>query len=160
MRGSRASHGCGTWSRGIKSVQTIQIFAHWREPAAWVRVGDGLYLIDASGTCAPMALCRKLQGTEVLRFVGRHVLARGCGEASLTTQNDLQKLGVLLQPRPPALLPLDFQAGEVEARFKMDWCTQPRLRFNAKGGLQVRDATLSCKEHEPKLFNSSCNSTD
>ncbi len=85
----------------------------------------------------------QLQGTEVLRFVGRHVLARGCGEASLTTQNDLQKLGVLLQPRPPALLPLDFQAGEVEARFKMDWCTQPRLRFNAKGGLQVRDATLS-----------------
>ena len=65
----------------------------------------------------------QLQGTEVLRFVGRHVLARGCGEASLTTQNDLQKLGVLLQPRPPALLPLDFQAGEVEARFKMDWCT-------------------------------------
>jgi hypothetical protein len=36
-----------------KSVQTIQIFARWREPAAWVRVGDSLYLIDALGTRLP-----------------------------------------------------------------------------------------------------------
>jgi hypothetical protein len=36
-----------------KSVQSIQIFARWREPAAWVRVGDNLYLIDASGTRLP-----------------------------------------------------------------------------------------------------------
>lgn len=84
----------------------------------------------------------QLQGADVLRFVGTHALSRGCGEATLTTQHALQTLGKLLQPRPPALLPLDFQAGEADARFTMDWCTQPRLRFDAKGSLQVRDAAL------------------
>ncbi len=84
----------------------------------------------------------QLQGADVLRFGGTHALSRGCGEATLTTQQALQTLGKLLQPRPPALLPLDFQAGEADARFTMDWCTQPRLRFDAKGSLQVRDAAL------------------
>ena len=84
----------------------------------------------------------QLQGTDVLRFVGTHALSRGCGEATLTTQQALQTLGKLLQPRPPTLLPLDFQAGEADARFTMDWCMQPRLRFDAKGSLQVRDAAL------------------
>ena len=36
-----------------KSVQTIQIFAEWRQPAAWVRAGDMAYLIDAAGTWLP-----------------------------------------------------------------------------------------------------------
>jgi hypothetical protein len=84
----------------------------------------------------------QLQGTEVLRFVGTHALSRGCGEATLTTQQSLKTLGKLLQPRPHALLALDLQAGEADARFKMDWCTQPRLHFDAKGSLQVRDAAL------------------
>lgn len=51
-------------------------------------------------------------------------------------------LGKLLQPRPPALLPLELQAGELDARFTLDWCTRPKLRFDAKGTLQARDATL------------------
>jgi len=84
----------------------------------------------------------QLQGAEVLRFGGTHALSRGCGEASLTTQHALQTLGKLLQPRPPALRPLDLQAGEADARFTVDWCTQPHLRFDAKGSLQVRDAAL------------------
>ena len=84
----------------------------------------------------------QLHGTEVLRFVGTHALSKGCGEATLTTQQSLQTLGKLLQPRPPALLPLDLQVGEADARFTMGWCTQPRLRFDAKGSLQVRDAAL------------------
>ena len=84
----------------------------------------------------------QLKGTDVLRFGGTHALSRGCGEATLTTQQALQTLGKLLQPRPPALLPLELQAGEADARFTMDWCMQPRLRFNAKGSLQVRDAAL------------------
>lgn len=84
----------------------------------------------------------QLQGTEVLHFVGTHTLSRGCGEATLTTQHALQTLGKLLQPRPPALRPLDMQAGEADARFTMDWCTQPRLRIDAKGSLQARDAAL------------------
>ncbi len=36
-----------------KSRQTIQIFAQWRMPAAWVRVNDTLYLIDAQGMRLP-----------------------------------------------------------------------------------------------------------
>lgn len=36
-----------------KSIQTIQIFAEWRVPVAWVRVGDNLYLIDVQGTRLP-----------------------------------------------------------------------------------------------------------
>ena len=84
----------------------------------------------------------QLQGVDVLRFVGTHALSRGCGEATLTMQQALQTLDKLLQPRPPALLPLNFRAGEADARFTMDWCTQPRLRFDAKGSLQVRDAAL------------------
>jgi len=88
----------------------------------------------------------QLQGTEVLRFAGMHALARGCGEARLTTQQALQTLGKLLQPRPPALRPLDIQKGEADARFNLDWCTQPRLRLNAKGTLQVRDAALGWQQ--------------
>jgi hypothetical protein len=36
-----------------KSIQTIQISAEWRQPVAWVRVKDMLYLIDADGTRLP-----------------------------------------------------------------------------------------------------------
>ncbi len=88
----------------------------------------------------------QLQGTEVLRFDGTHALARGCGEAKLMMQHALPAMGNLLQPRPPALLPLNFQAGEADARFTMDWCTKPSLRFDAKGSLRVRDAALSWEQ--------------
>ncbi len=36
-----------------KSLQTIQIIAEWRQPAAWVRVGDKLCLIDPQGVRLP-----------------------------------------------------------------------------------------------------------
>ena len=36
-----------------KSQQTIQIMVQWRQPEAWVRVGDKLCLIDAQGTRLP-----------------------------------------------------------------------------------------------------------
>lgn len=84
-----------------------------------------------------------LQGTEVLRFVGSHAISGGCGDATLTARHALPALGKLLQPRPPALLPLDFQAGEANARFTVDWCTRPNLRLDAKGSLQAHDAALS-----------------
>ena len=83
-----------------------------------------------------------LQGTEVLRFAGSHALARGCGDATLTSHQSLLTLGKLLQPRPPALYPLDFRAGEADARFTLNWCTQPSPKFNATGTLQVHDAAL------------------
>ena len=107
----------------------------WPAPALRARLHLDGSALRGDGTL-------QLQGTEVLRFGGTHTLSRGCGEATLTTQHALQTLGKLLQPRPPALLPLELQAGEADARFTMDWCTQPRLRFDAKGSLQVRDAAL------------------
>ena len=118
----------------LLSADTMRI-GSWPAPALRARLHLDGSALRADGTL-------QLQGTEVLRFVGTHALSRGCGEATLTTQQALQTLGKLLQPRPPALLPLDFQAGEADARFTMDWCTQPRLRFDAKGSLQVRDAAL------------------
>jgi hypothetical protein len=36
-----------------KSIQAIEIFAEWRQPFAWVRVNDALYLIDADATRLP-----------------------------------------------------------------------------------------------------------
>jgi hypothetical protein len=116
------------------SADTLRI-GTWPAPDLRARLH-----LDGSALRADGSL--QLKGADVLRFVGTHALSRGCGEATLTTQQALQTLGKLLHPRPPALLPLDFQAGEADARFTMDWCTQPRLRFDAKGSLQVRDAAL------------------
>jgi hypothetical protein len=107
----------------------------WPAPALRARLHLDGSALRGDGTL-------QLQGTEVLRFGGTHTLSRGCGEATLTTQHALLTLGKLLRPRPPALLPLELQAGEADARFTMDWCTQPRLRLDAKGSLQVRDAAL------------------
>ena len=84
-----------------------------------------------------------MQGTEVLRFTGSHTLAEKCGNATLTAQQALPTLGKLLQPRPAFLFPLDVQAGDADARFTLDWCARPNMRFDAKGALQLRDAALS-----------------
>lgn len=83
-----------------------------------------------------------LQGTEVLRFTGSHTLAEKCGNATLTAQQALPMLGKLLQPRPAALLPLDLQAGDADARFTVNWCAQPKMHFDAKGAFKLRDASL------------------
>jgi hypothetical protein len=60
---SRQAIGYNAWIRKVvevrreiapdKSVQTIQISAEWRVPAAWIRVKDMLCLIDADGTRLP-----------------------------------------------------------------------------------------------------------
>ena len=36
-----------------KSIQTIQIYVQWRQPEAWVRVNDQLFLIDPEGIRLP-----------------------------------------------------------------------------------------------------------
>ena len=87
-----------------------------------------------------------LQATDVLRFAGSHALTPGCGEATLTAQHALPMLGKLLQPRPQALLPLGFQAGDAEARFALNWCMQPTFTFNVNGTAQVHNATLSWEQ--------------
>lgn len=83
-----------------------------------------------------------LQGTEALRFTGSHTLAEKCGNAILTAQQALPILGKLLQPRPAILLPLDLQAGNADARFTVNWCALPKMHFDAKGAVQLRDASL------------------
>ena len=60
---SRQTRGFNAWISRItevrrevakdKSVQTIEIRAQWRAPAAWVHVGDLFYLIDADGVRLP-----------------------------------------------------------------------------------------------------------
>jgi hypothetical protein len=122
----------------LLSADAIKMIS-WPAPdvRAHLRLDDGA--LRADGTI-------QLQGTEVLRFAGMHALARGCVEARMTTQQALQTLGELLQPRPPALRPLDIQKGEADARFNVDWCTRPRLRLNAKGTLHVRDAAVGWQQ--------------
>jgi len=83
-----------------------------------------------------------LQNTEVLRFSGSQTLANACGVADLSLQQTLPTLSKLWQPRPPGLLPLDLPAGEVDARFALNWCAQPTPRLDANGTLQLHNATL------------------
>lgn len=87
-----------------------------------------------------------LKGTELLRISGMHALSLGCGKATLTASQALQKVDELLQPRPPALHPLVIQKGEANARFNLNWCSRPRWRLNANGTLQVRDAALGWEQ--------------
>ena len=110
-------------------------FGSWPSPAVRARLRLDASALRSDGTV-------QLQGTEVLHFTGSHALARGCGQATLTGQQALTTLGKLLQPRPPAMLPLELQAGELKARFTLDWCTRPKPRIDAKGTLQAHDATL------------------
>ena len=83
-----------------------------------------------------------LHGKEALHFDGSHALKGGCGEATLTMQQALSALGAQLQPRPPALAPLVMGAGEADARLTLNWCAPPNLKFDAKGTLHARDATI------------------
>jgi hypothetical protein len=60
---SRQAEGFSAWIKRVtevrrnvaadKSVQTIEIYAQWRAPAAWVRSGDMLYLIDSEDVRLP-----------------------------------------------------------------------------------------------------------
>ena len=60
---NRQAAGYNAWIKRIiqvrrnvasdKSIQAIQIFAEWRQPAVWVRVNDALYLIDDAATRLP-----------------------------------------------------------------------------------------------------------
>ena len=116
------------------SSDAIRVGA-WPSPDVRARLRLDGSALRADGTVL-------LQGKEVLRLAGTHELLRGCGKATLSSQQSLAVLGKLMQPRPQALLPLDFQAGNAEARFTLDWCSGANSRFDAKGTLQVRDATL------------------
>lgn len=129
-----------TGPRGAQGEMAIQAEAirigSWPAPDLRAHLDIDGNALRADGTL-------HLQGSEVLRFAGSHALSRGCGESTLTTRQALPALGKLLQPRPTELLPLDFQAGEADARFTVDWCTRPKLRIEAKGSLQAHDAALS-----------------
>lgn len=116
------------------SSDSIRVGA-WPSPDVRARLRLDGSALRADGTVL-------LQGKEVLRLDGTHELSRGCGKATLSSQQSLAVLGKLVQPRPQVLLPLDFQAGNAEARFILDWCSGANSRFDVKGTLQVRDAAL------------------
>ena len=80
-----------------------------------------------------------LGGEEALRFAGSHALARACGQATFTAQHALATLGKRMQPRPPALMPLDLAAGEADASVEVDWCD---AKVATKGTLHLRDARI------------------
>ena len=109
-------------------------FGNWPAPAVQARLQLRDNILHADGWLG-------LQGAETLRFSGSHALARTCGNAAFSLQQSLPALEKQLQPRPPALLPLNLQDGSVEARLALDWCLQPKLTFNAKGTARARDTT-------------------
>lgn len=125
----------GTQGEVLVSADAVRV-GTWPAPNLQAHLRLDGKAVRADGTL-------HMQGMEVLRFAGWHTISSGCGESTLTAQQALPALGKLLQPRPPALLPLDFQAGEADARFTVDWCTRPNLRFDAKGSLQAHNAALS-----------------
>lgn len=110
-------------------------FRGWPAPAMQARLHLRDDVLRADGSL-------RLHGTETLQFSGSHALARNCGEAAFTLQQPLSALEKQLQPRPQALAPLVLQDGSVDARLELDWCMQPKLRFNAKGTLLARDAAF------------------
>lgn len=110
-------------------------FGQWPSPDVRARVrfaGDALQL-DGS---------LRRQGETLLDFSGAHALAKACGEATLTARHALPALDKLLQPRPAALAPLAFHAGEADASFVVDWCARPQARFDLRGTLRARDTAL------------------
>ena len=109
-------------------------FGNWPAPAVQARLQLRDNILHADGWLG-------LQGAETLRFSGSHALARTCGNAAFSLQQSLPALEKQLQPRPPALLPLNLQDGSVEARLALDWCLQPKWTFNAKGTARARDTT-------------------
>ena len=83
----------------------------------------------------------QFEGTEVIRFTGSQPLTGACGDATVYIQQALPTLSRLLQPRPPALLPLALPAGQVDGRFDLAWCTPPAPHLDVKGTLRLRDTT-------------------
>lgn len=111
-------------------------FASWPAPGVNARLRLAGGVLRSDGTLS-------LQAREALRFSASHALAGGCGEAEIAAGQPLAVLGKALQPRPPALLPLDLRAGDLDGRFTLDWCLNPTATINAKGRLQVRDGALA-----------------
>jgi hypothetical protein len=86
----RQSQGFNAWIEEVtlvrrevardKSVQTIQLHAKWRQPVAWVRVGENLYLIDAAGTRLPGEYRREDRvGNRMMVLAGVDLPAGGGG---------------------------------------------------------------------------------
>ena len=153
LRFKPAGHGSGSGEVGAPGAAGA--VAELRLSADAIRIGNwpspdlrAHLRLDGSALHADGRL--RLQGKEVLRFAGSHALARSCGKATLSARQTLPTLGKRLQPRPPALLPLDLQAGEADARFTLDWCTGPKPRFDVRGRLHVQDANLGWEKARVK----------
>ena len=85
----------------------------------------------------------KVPGIETLRFSGSHAVARGTGQATLTTQQQpLSALAVPLKQQMPKLQPLGLQAGALDGRMALNWRLNPTFKIDAKGTLVTRNATI------------------
>ena len=122
----------GTRADLAVAADAIRISAAWPAPGLRVRVRLDGDRVRGEGSVL-------LGGEEAVRFAGSHTLARACGQATLTAQQALATLGKRLQPRPPALAPLDLAAGAADANFEVDWCD---AKVAAKGTLHLRDARI------------------
>lgn len=81
----------------------------------------------------------------ILSFEATHKIAEGCGEATLSSTQALSQLDRRVQPRPPMLQPLSLSAGQLDARFALDWCVGGQRKaaaIDAHGTLELRDATV------------------
>ncbi|MEO8411200.1 MAG: YdbH domain-containing protein, partial [Propionivibrio sp.] len=114
-------------------------YGSWPAPDLRARLRPDAGTVHADGS---LQWPGNLPKTEALHFAASHTLAHNCGAATLTTRQKLPTLGTLWQPRPPALLALEFQAGDADARFMLDWCLGAKRLFNASGTAQVRGSVL------------------
>lgn len=122
----------------LLAVDAIR-FGGWPSPDLRARLRLDRNVLRADGTLL-------LQRKEVVSFVGSHALARSCGETTLSAKQSLPALEKLLQPRPAAIRPLALAAGEIDARFTLNWCTQSKRPFDARGTLQTHAADLRWEE--------------
>lgn len=125
------------------SADALRVSPAWPAPDLRARIRLGGGLVRSEGSVL-------LQGKEAARFAGSHTLARDCGEATLSARHALPALGKLLQPRPPVLAPLDLAAGEADADLTLEWCKAPNAKFDAKGKLHLRDASLGWEKAQAR----------
>lgn len=122
----------GTLADLAVTANAVRFSAAWPAPDLRARVRLDGDRVRSEGSVL-------LGGEEAVRFAGSQTLARACGQATLTAQHALATLGKRLQPRPPALAPLDLAAGAADANLEVDWCD---AKVVAKGALHLRDARI------------------
>ena len=122
----------------LLAADTVKL-GGWPAPDVRSRVVLRGQNVEATGSL-------QLKQTPVFRFSATHALGQGCGRGLVTISQDLAVLGQALQPRSPALRPLDLQAGQAEGRFDLAWCARPELVLDARGSLKAHGVELGWEQ--------------